>query len=880
MIVGTITCPELIGRADELRELVGRRLLASQGHGALLVVTGDTGIGKSRLIAAFRDELQGRRTAFGVGYARSGGTAPYLPFMEASRSAGSSLAIPIALSRGEQLAAMADAIARESQRRNTVLVLEDLHWADAATLDLLSHLVPLLPSLRLLVVATYRTDTQLEAVTAGTLARLERHAVSRIALGTLSEPEIRRLLRLSVPNGFDVDAQALDEIVRRAEGNAFFAEELLKSALERKNSGGAGSLPLTIRGAVEERLRDLDEPTLTTAQQASIFGRHVDAALLAQLYESSGIDVLTPLRRLRDLRIIEETRGDCEAFSFKHALIRDVIYASMLARQAQPLHARLLRILESKPGSNVYDLAYQAAAANDVERSLFYDERAGDEASAVHAYRDAAFYYERALTVARMPAVRARLFIKAADVCARDGRAARAAELYSYASEEADSAGEKSRALELRGACAVQARLSGDNERAVSVLSAALAQVPASQKRLRAELALNLAFSKLDVDDITAAKALIDKAREAATPSLYWRAAAYAATVEGDLDQVRESSALRIASSMSFGRVATLGARFNLGFSLCALGADREALTVFDAILPEVSDAHLWSLVVLTCANVALIHARRGEFPVARAFVMRGMAAPEPSTTGPVALTAAALTLENMSGDRDVITSAHLHETAEAAFHSGIDSTLGRFAGPYARWLSAQHRESEARDMLSRAVALLHGPFGSTETLLSAVEFGDETTAERALALSRRIESMLDVPLYAATAPHLRALAARRRGGDADTASAAEAARRYEALGWSIHAARCREMCGARSQSTYHKLGARGELRRIVGLSAREKEIARLVADGLANKLIAERFNLSLRTIEKHLTSIYAKLGLDNRAQLVALVTRERARVS
>lgn len=877
MVVGPVVCPLLIGRTNELQELVARRLAASKGHGSLVLVSGESGIGKSRLVSALREELVGRRVHVGVGYARESGGAPYAPIVEAARMAGLSLEIPAAASQGEQVAALAAYIAGAARRRNSVLILEDLHCADAATFDLISYMLPSLPSLPLLVVATYRTDVPFDAHTSASLGRLERHCASSIALEPLSEIEMRRLLRVTIGDGYHLGPEEIGEIVRRAEGNPFFAEELLKSAVVRGWRDRRSSLPLTIRASVEERLSELDEETLRIAQHAALFSRTIVSPLLAQLCEATGVDVSSALRRMRDLRLVDEIAGDPDAFCFRHALLRDVVHESMLAQEAIALHARLLQLLETRPGSSVYDLAYHASASGDADRCVFYNERAGDEAAAVHAYLDASACYERAIREAQTQTTRLRLLCKRAEVCARVGKATPAADLYAQAADAAARTGDEMRALELRGLCAVQARLAGDNERAVAILSRAIDATPDTARHLRATLSLDLAFCKADVADIAAATALIERSAHAAAPCAYWRAATYAAAVRGDVDAVRAHAAQEIAHSRPLGRVETLRVRFNLAFNLCALGYDRDALSVFDAILPDLRELHLWSREMLSCANAAFIHLRRGNFATARELIARGIALPELSTTGPIALAAAALTLANVSGDAAAIAGALSQEVVDAAFHSGIDSTLGRFAGPYARWLYSQHRYEECRATLARAVQLLHGVFGSTETLLAAVELGDEPTMQRALALAAQAQNVQHVPLYAATLAHVRALAAARGESEDAGARAAEAERWYEMLGWPMHAARCAELRGERkARSTYRRLRATGERRRAIDLSPREMEVARMIASGAPNKLIADRCNVSLRTVEKHLTSIYAKLGLRNRAELVALVAAYR----
>ncbi len=875
MVLEPVVSPLLVGREDEVHELVERRLASSKGRGALLLVSGDTGVGKSRLIQSFRDELAGRKTKFGVGYCRPTGNAPYAPFIEAARGIGLPLSIPQASSRPEQFALIAEAIGAACRRRNAVIVLEDIHAADDATLSLLVHFLPSIRLLPLLLVATYRAGEVRRAPATIHLAALQRHCSSEIALEPLSPAEMRQLLRSASPVQYKLTADEIDEIVARAEGNPFFALELLKSLPYTRRSGRPPQLPPTIRAAVQERLLEADEQTLTVIRCASIFGRYVESALLAQICETSGTAVLSALRQLCELQVLERVSSMDDAFAFKHVLIREVIYDSMLPQQARPLHARMLSLLERRPVSSAPDLAYHAWAAGDAERCTFYNEHAGDEASALHAYSDAVHCYDRALQTASDRAVRLRLLGKAAESCARDGKAQRAANLYAKAADESQALGDTSGWIERQAAAAVQLRHAGHNERAQAILSRALGEARDANPRLRAELSLHLAFCHVDHAEIAHAQRLIATSADAAPPTFYWRACCYAAAVAGNLEAMRTASAQEIDASRALGEIAVLQARFNFAFHLGALGIDDEALAAFDALLPKLRALHLSSLEMLSLANAALIDTRRGDLAGASERIREALLIPEPSTTGPIALAAAALTLANYTADEALVRSAVSEQVVAAAFASNIDSTLGRIAGPYARWLHSNRREDEARVILVRAVRRLHGLFGTTETLIAAAELGDDETADRALELAARRPEAQVLPIYAATLAHLRVLRALRRVDGEGTGYAFEAERAYAELQWPIHAARCAEFRGKSiASTTYRRPHARGELRRKAVLSPREREIALLVEEGLSNKLLASRLELSLRSIEKRLTSIYSKLGLRNRAQLVAFMAR------
>jgi DNA-binding NarL/FixJ family response regulator len=291
------------------------------------------------------------------------------------------------------------------------------------------------------------------------------------------------------------------------------------------------------------------------------------------------------------------------------------------------------------------------------------------------------------------------------------------------------------------------------------------------------------------------------------------------------------------------------------------------------------------SLEVISCATTASIYARTGRLGEGRALVERGLSIGRTIELGRVALAAAGYTIGRVLGDDDLIARAGDPALIEIAFESGIVATIGRLAGPYARWLAERGRRDEARTVLRRALDALRSPYGATETLLAAAELGDpglRGMVEPTLA----ILDALQAPVYGATASHLRALLQH----DPTTARgyARDAAARYGALSWPYHAARCEELIGhgADALRTYRAIGAVVDVRRLelgertpqpaaaAGLSPREWEIAELVAAGSSNRALAERLAVSQKTIEKHLTSIYDKLGFRSRSELAAFVAR------
>ncbi len=877
MVVDPVACPSIVGRVEELRELLALRLAATRGHGGLVLVSGESGIGKSRLIRAFREELTGRRTNFGIGYAREFGNPPYGPILEALQEIGGDPKLLPALSQAEQMALLGESVTIACRRRNATLVVEDLQWADRGTLKFLVHLLPALASLPLLVAVTYRSDELCDRhVAAQYLARLQRYRTREIVLDPLPPREMRTLLRQAMASSahHPCAAGTLEEIVERAEGNPFFAEELLKNVLERRGSERTDALPLTVRAAIRERLARLSAGVRRIAKWASILDRQFSPAFLARIAERPLSEVLAALQRLCEEQIVEARLGG-ESFAFRHSLTRDVIYGAMRERERRAAHGRVLRLLGAMHFASAQDLGYHAWAAGDRQRCLFYNEQAGDEACGLHAYADAARCFERALEQTETPGVRSRLAAKAATAWSRDGSTERAQSWYADAIAVRRSLGDTIGAANLRGAMAMEARAAGDNTRAGAILSQALSELDPCKNDLRARLSLHLACCLIDRGDVDAAQSLIVESADAGEASLYWSVTGYAAAVKGDVGTLRDASARYLEASSTLGRAAIMRARFNYAFFLCALGIDTEALAVFDPLLAELRTLRLPSLEMLACANAALVQARLGNLAEARALVERGLAVPEPSTTGPIALAAAALTIGAATGDGRVIVDAVSKGIVDRAFQTNIDSVLGRIAGPYARWLRAQGDYGGAQTLLAQALPALHSPFAATETLVAAMELGGSVAAQAASIFLPKLDALLGVPLYAATAAHMRALQAaaddeRRR------LCAAEAEGIYRDLRWPLHENRCAELrAGVRTACAYRRHGAVGESRGIGGLSKRESAIARLVADGASNKSIATRFHVNLRTVEKHLSSVYSKLGLRNRTQLVSLMMRQ-----
>ena len=276
--------------------------------------------------------------------------------------------MPQAQSQGERFDRLAETLLREAGRSTIVAVVEDAHWADAASLEFLAYLAARIESARVLLVVSYRSEAlQPDHPNEAGIARLTRAARSgRIELRPLDGPSMRRFIdealgRQALPS------ETLRAIARASEGNPLFIEELLKNAVERGVAAAPArvSLPASVRAALVERLRPLEPEAKRVIAHASVIGRSFDLDLLARTLGAERDALLPALRRACDLQLLEEETP--ERFRFRHALTREAIYGRFLGAEARQRHRAIALAIESDPPErqSVERLAYHWNAAGD-----------------------------------------------------------------------------------------------------------------------------------------------------------------------------------------------------------------------------------------------------------------------------------------------------------------------------------------------------------------------------------------------------------------------------------------------------------------------------------------------------------------------------------
>lgn len=409
-----LTLPEwpLVGREEQLDQLLRVLATAEDGAPAFAVLVGEPGAGKSRLATELCLRARDDGALVLAGRCSPDEDAPPLwPWTAAlgeelagtTRDHAGTPAGDHDVARFEAADAIRRALQALAADRPVVLVLEDLHWADPSSLRVLRHVCSHLEAGRLLVVCTWRTghDTAL-AEAAEALAR--RHA-TRLELAGLTEDDARAVLQAvgtgEVATG--VAAAAHD----RTEGNPFFLIEYARLARDesRELAEVLDGLPRTVSDVVRRRIRQLPAPSAELLTTGAVIGREFDVGLLArelEVTESAALDLLEPALAVD---LVRDLGGD--RFRFGHALVRDTAYAELTPSRRERRHASLAARISEEPRSaresaqRAPEIARHWAAAGSryVGRAWRAAARAAELAMAAHATDEAVAHYRSALTL-------------------------------------------------------------------------------------------------------------------------------------------------------------------------------------------------------------------------------------------------------------------------------------------------------------------------------------------------------------------------------------------------------------------------------------------------------------------------------------------------
>src|SRR4051812_33357681 len=432
-ILAQIEQGPFVGRAAPLRRM-RRRWRGGGETGGLVVLAGEPGIGKTRLVAraAARAHAEGHVVLYGRADEES--VSPYQPFVEALRhyaahrpgiadetplaaAAARELAplvpelFPAAAapaerdpaqldrSRPELLNAFARLLLHPARTQGLVLVLEDLHWADASTLLLLRELARRGAGLPVLIILTYRDlEPDASGLLAGVLAHLRRGLrVDTIRPAGFGLSETAGLVAAHRGRR-QADAALARRLLEETGGNPYFIEELLHMPTPLP----FGGVPQGVKDIIGRRLDRLPAATLETLMLAAVLGSDFRlSALQAVVTDQSQDELIASLEAAVTARLVREDPEEVDRFSFAHALVRETLYERPIASRRLRLHKRVAVALESAPlAVHPAELAHHYFQARDVggaSKAIVYSLRAGQALQAAHCYEDAVKHYERAL---------------------------------------------------------------------------------------------------------------------------------------------------------------------------------------------------------------------------------------------------------------------------------------------------------------------------------------------------------------------------------------------------------------------------------------------------------------------------------------------------
>ncbi len=1018
----------LVGRDAELGRMLTLLDDAASGQAVVALIGGDAGVGKTRLVAEVtRMATEQGFTVLSGHCAELGESVPYLPLADALRGAPqapaasrtdlrdalaarpllgrllpeSGMAAPAGgdesgVARQQMLGAVLGLLAELAAAAPVLLVLEDLHWADASTRDLLTFLSRVLRTERVAIIGTYRTDDlhrrhplrpvlaelqRLPTVTAIQLGPLEPAALAEhlTALAEANRPGPGRSgpgaagpespgRAAAVPA---LDAVVLNGIIGRAEGNAYYAEELLAASAD--HAAEDHGLPAGLAALLLNRVERLSDAAQRVLRVAAVAGRRADDELIQA---ASGLPVADFEDAVRETVAQQLLVPDgADGYAFRHALLREAVYADLLPGERTRLHGVLAGLLADEarltanPGTTA-ELAHHYLASHDVPGAFAASVRAGMEAERLGAPAEAHGHFDQALA------------------------------LWDRVSEPERLAGLERGQLVLYSAS--NAGASGDVLRAVHQLRSLRRLLDArADPVLAAKVGERLAYFLLGSDREDLEAEAVEEARAAvgvlpADPPTWERAraiATYARTLlvaeDGAAAEWAEHG--RLAARAAHSQSVEADSLVTLGLLSHRQGRNDDAIRLFTAAHRQAREAGVLGVELRAAAHLARAHLERGELTAAARVAHQGVRRAEETglSLAPYGLDVQHLHFQAHFADGEwdhaqqladgfAVRVATIPEALLSAMALFIDVARGRpvaaerrvwleplwsqdrFCAYVARALLAERAlwQGDTAAALEDAEAAIradtdehgYGPsvirpavVGLTaraDRARQARAAGDEARAE---AEVRAAEALVDIARQGAVfrfrpnfvlGPEGRGWLARgeaefrRARGENDPAgwqavldefgpayiyevartrwrfaeALAEAGDRTAAQEqWRLAARTADQLRAAPLRAALDDLarrarlgvpdqpngpvpvdrlpgGAAGQAGQTIGsagLTAREREVLRLIAEGRSNREIGAALFISAKTASVHVSNILGKLGVASRTEAAALALRE-----
>ncbi|HEY1867985.1 MAG TPA: AAA family ATPase [Candidatus Cybelea sp.] len=890
----------MIGRAPELEALRLYYERAGNGRGALVLLWGEAGVGKTRLLEEFAPIAHASGAQIATAGCFESLCPPFAPIREVFAGLGlrdpfeiASSVAPVQATESARYRAFslaAEALKNSSPR---ILILDDLQWADFATLEFLSFLLSRLASLPVLVLGAVRSEhLERDHARQEQFAGLERRGAATLNVTPLRKPEIRALVNALWPKERAFDERAIERVCALAEGKPYFAEELVDTLTGREEAADAA--PLSIRAGVLARFERLTVEARRILLYASVIGRNFDVSLLEAVSGSANSDVCDALAAARALQLVAEARDRVGAFAFRHAITREILYHELLAVQARAIHRDVANRLTQEPGADPLDLAYHWNAAGDRERASEAYERAGDAAYYRSAHRDASVAYRGAVATRNetdpgYPFL-CEKFSRALSANAQIDDACAFAE---RAVNGYEAAGESERAASLAIRLARRTYENGNPQ--------AAAQIGLRALRLSGERGPVAYDSYVTLAHFEALQGKNDAA------AVYLASAEEVPGEHSALDR-RNAYMVRAIVAATSGRLIEAFEHYEAAAAIAREVNDPEQLAwtlnnyasraMATGWMDRARDAHREAAACLsgdefakvrasTLQGLAFAELLEGDLASVDARQRESERLPPGIAMTRDARVALTIRFAYYRGDDATAMALVTPEMLEGAFDSGEAQRIGLLAGCAAACYDAVGRRNEARALRSRALERIR-TVDFSFWLLDQLAAG-ETPGDRGRARALLAEAATDPGNRAARAflsLFDARIAQRERSAEA-RALAVNAASVFEVIGWPWERAQALEIAGrtAEALELYRRYGflrharaveqQRRRARHRPGrreLTAREFEVAALAAEGKTNRAIAAELFIGERTVETHIAAIFDRFELTSRRELAALL--------
>jgi DNA-binding CsgD family transcriptional regulator len=443
----TIVCPITVGRASELAILNKAIDQAQAGNGQVFLISGEAGVGKSRLVAAAQAYAAGNEVAVFQGHCyQEDLSTPYAPLIDLLHPFFSGHAAtpfpadiepvarellrllpdiapvivetPLVLTLDPErkkrrlFAFLSQLLTMQAADKPLLVVIEDVHWSDDSSLEFLLFLARRIADLPIVLLLTYRSDEPRPSLS--WLAQLDRERLAHeMILAGLTRDEVDEMIRAIFALDRPVRVEFLDTIYPLTEGNPFFVEEVLKSLIVTGDIYLTGQgwdrkpvselrIPRSVQGAVQQRVAQLTPAARQVLSLAAVAGRRFDFALLQELSGHNEQGLLGLIKELIAAQLVVSESS--ERFAFRHALTRQAIYTDLLERERKYLHQMIAESIERRyadsPDIHVADLAYHFYKAEVWTKALQYCVRAGERAQALYTPRAVIDHLTQALHAA------------------------------------------------------------------------------------------------------------------------------------------------------------------------------------------------------------------------------------------------------------------------------------------------------------------------------------------------------------------------------------------------------------------------------------------------------------------------------------------------